>query len=67
MSMIGKIAEYKVLMQLHQKIESELKMNTTDLIKKLKEMKVNALQIGTHTVSVYSKSISEKVWLAAWE
>lgn len=41
MSMIGKIAEYKgnnnilsgnELMQLHQEIETELEMKTTDLI-----------------------------------
>lgn len=76
MSMIGKIAEYKgnknilkgnELMQLHQEIETELEMKTTDLIKKLQELKVNPLQIGTHTLSLFSKPISEKVWLAAWE
>ncbi len=71
----GKIAEYQgnknilngnELMQLHQGIETELEMKTTDLIKIMHELNVDPLQIGTHTLSPFSKPISEKVWLAAW-
>ncbi|MBS4215084.1 MULTISPECIES: hypothetical protein [Neobacillus] len=51
-------------MQLNKEIETELEMKTTDLIKKMQELKV-ALQIGTHTLSPFSKPINEKVWLAA--
>jgi spore germination protein len=72
----GRIEEYQgnknilngnELMQLQQEIETELEVKTTDLIKKMQEMKVDPLQIGTHTLSPFSKPISEKVWLAAWE
>lgn len=72
----GRIEEYQgnknilngnELMQLQQEIETELEMKTTDLIKKMQELKVDPLQIGTHTLSPFSKPISEKVWLAAWE
>lgn len=72
----GKIVEYQgnknilngnELMQLHQEIETELEMKTTELIKKMQELKVDPLQIGTHTLSPFSKPISEKVWLDAWE
>ncbi|MEO2074914.1 MAG: Ger(x)C family spore germination C-terminal domain-containing protein [Bacillus sp. (in: firmicutes)] len=71
----GRIEEYQgkknilngnELMQLHKEIETELEMKTTDLIKKMQELKVDPLQIGTHTLSPFSKPISEKVWLAAW-
>lgn len=71
----GKIAEYQgkknilngnELMQLHQEIETELEMKTTDLIKKMQELKVDPLQIGTNTLRPFSKPINEKVWLAAW-
>ena len=71
----GRIEEYQgnknilngnELMQLHKEIETELEMKTTDLIKKMHELKVDPLQIGTHTLSPFSKPISEKVWLAAW-
>ena len=72
----GRIEEYQgnknilngnELMQLQQEIETELEMKTTDLIKKMQELKVDPLQIGTHTLSPFSKPVSEKVWLAAWE
>lgn len=72
----GRIEEYQgnknilngnELMELHKEIETELEMKTTDLIKKMQELKVEPLQIGTHTLSPFSKPISEKVWLAAWE
>ncbi|AQX56297.1 Ger(x)C family spore germination C-terminal domain-containing protein [Priestia flexa] len=53
-------------MQLHKEIENELEMKITDLIKKMQELKVDSLQIGAHTLSPFSKPISEKVWLAAW-
>lgn len=71
----GRIEEYQgnknilngnELMQLQKEIETELEMKTTDLIKKMQELKVDPLQIGTHTLSPFSKPISEKVWLAAW-
>ncbi len=32
----------------------------------MQELKVDPLQIGTHTLSPFSKPINEKVWLAAW-
>lgn len=53
-------------MQLHKEIETELERKTTDLIKKMQELKVDPLQIGTHTLSPFSKPIREKVWLATW-
>ncbi|MBU8919239.1 Ger(x)C family spore germination C-terminal domain-containing protein [Bacillus sp. FJAT-29953] len=75
MKLNGRIEEYQVnknilngneLMQLNKEIETELEMKTTDLIKKMQELKVDPLQIRTHTLSPFSKPINEKVWLAAW-
>ncbi|MFE8699801.1 Ger(x)C family spore germination protein [Cytobacillus sp. FJAT-54145] len=51
----------------NQEIESYLEKQTTDLLNKMQELKVDPMQIGTNTLSPFSKPMSEKDWLYFWE
>lgn len=53
-------------MQLQQEIETELKMKTTDHIKKARAEGESSSNRDTQPLAPFSKPISEKVWLAAW-
>jgi spore germination protein len=52
---------------INQEIESYLEKQTTELFKKMQELKIDPLQIGTNTLSPFSKPMSEKEWLNYWE
>ncbi len=72
----GRIEEYRgnknlldrdELAKLNQEIESYMEKQTSELIKKMQRRKVDPLQIGTLTLSPFSKPIREKEWLRYWE
>ncbi|RXT13669.1 Ger(x)C family spore germination C-terminal domain-containing protein [Ammoniphilus sp. CFH 90114] len=72
----GRIEEYRgdrnilqrdPLADLNNDIESYLETQTTALIKNLQKQKMDPLQIGTLTLSPFSKPISEEEWLRQWE
>lgn len=72
----GRIEEYQgtksildrdQLMVLNDDIESYLEHRTTDLLKAIQHWRVDPLQIGTRTLTAFSKPFSEKDWLRNWE
>lgn len=71
----GRIEEYrgtknindKDFYALNQEIESYLEKQTTELLKKMQELKIDPIQIGIHTLRPFSKPMSEKEWLNYWE
>jgi len=72
----GRIEEYlgnknildrKQLLVLNDDIESYLEHQTTNLLEVFQKWKVDPLQIGTLTLTPFSKPINEEDWLRHWE
>lgn len=72
----GRIEEYqgnknildrKQLLVLNDDIESYLEHQTMNLLKVFQKWKVDPLQIGTLTLTPFSKPINEEDWLRHWE
>jgi spore germination protein len=55
------------LATLNKEIESYLEKQTTALLKKMQQWKVDPLEIGTLSLTPFTKPISEKEWLRYWE
>jgi spore germination protein len=75
-NLTGRIEEYKgdhdisnakELEAVKQEIESYLEKQTTELLKKMQQWKVDPLQLGTLTLSPFSQPINEQVWMNHWE
>jgi spore germination protein len=71
----GRIEEYQgnnnildrnQLAILNEEIESYLEHQTTTLLNTMQNWKVDPLQIGTFTLTPFSKPINEKDWLRNW-
>ncbi len=52
---------------LNKEIESYLEKQTTKLLKKMQEWKVDPLQLGKFSLTPFTKPISEKEWLNYWK
>lgn len=72
----GRIEEYqgnksildrKQLVVLNDDIKSYFEHQTTNLLKTLQKWKVDPLQLGTLTLTPFSKPINEEDWLRHWE
>jgi spore germination protein len=72
----GRIGEYRgdknildqdELANLNKEIESYLEKQTTELLKKMQQWKVDPLEIGTLSLTPFTKPISEKEWVRYWE
>lgn len=72
----GRLEEYRrgknilgdnELAVLNEEIESYLEKQTTKLLKKMQEWKVDPLQLGKFSLTPFAKPISEKEWLNYWK
>lgn len=52
---------------LNHEIESYLEKETTALLRKMQQWKVDPLQVGTHTLTPFLEPISQEEWLTYWE
>lgn len=57
----------KDLEDLKKDIQSTLEKQTQELVKKMQELNVDALQLGIHTLKPFSKPIDEKKWIELFE
>ncbi|MFH5181438.1 Ger(x)C family spore germination protein [Paenibacillus sp. TAB 01] len=71
----GRIEEYQgekdiqseeQLEQLIHEIEVYLEEQTSDLLKRMQRLKVDPLEIGTHSLKPFSKGITEEQWSKYW-
>lgn len=61
------IVDQDELAVFRQEVESHLENQTTELLKKMQQWKVDPLQIGTLSLHPFANRISEKEWMNAWE
>ncbi|WP_214626141.1 Ger(x)C family spore germination C-terminal domain-containing protein [Paenibacillus agaridevorans] len=71
----GRIEEYQgelniqseeQLEQIIHEIEVYLEEQTSDLIKRMQRLKVDPLEVGTHSLKPFSKEITDEQWLKHW-
>lgn len=72
----GRIEEYQgdkniqneeELEHLIHEIEVYLEEQTSELLKSMQRLKVDPLEVGTHSLKPFSKPITEEQWLKYWE
>ncbi|AFQ43891.1 Ger(x)C family spore germination protein [Desulfosporosinus meridiei] len=74
-NLVGRIEEYRgdknivdsdELEDLNQEIKSYLEKQTTALLQKMQQWKVDPLQVGTHSLTPFSQPIKDEEWLRKW-
>jgi len=72
----GRIEEYhgenniqkeEQLEQLIHEIEVYLEEQTSDLLKRMQQWKVDPLEVGTYSLKPFSKEITDEQWMEYWE
>ncbi|MDQ0220620.1 hypothetical protein ELQ35_05755 [Peribacillus cavernae] len=56
----------KELRKLNNEIEAYLNQQTKDLFKKMQQLKVDPLQVGTRSLTPFTKPMNDKEWMSYW-